>query len=436
MRVLLVGSGGREHAIAEALYRSGCELYSCIFNTNPGIKKISKDVCLCKDSEIEKIVDYGVAKAVDFAIIGPEKPLAMGVVDDLEKKFISVVGPTKNASRIEWDKAFMRSLMEKYKIPGNVKSRILSTPTDLKEFIDELDCAVIKPAGLTAGKGVKIISEQLANSAEAYEYAKEILDGKVGSPNVVVVEEKLCGEEYTMQCFCDGKNLIPMPLVQDYKRAYDGDKGHNTGGMGSYSWQNHKLPFLTLNDYEKSLEILNKILYSLKLENAPYKGILYGQFILTDKGPKILEINSRFGDPEAMNVLPLLETNFSDICEKIITSNLTCNVKFKNLASVCRYIVPEGYGVTPKVNEMIDIQYEHINAKLYYASVNEKNEKIYTTTSRALALVGFEKNIIEANKIVEESLRYIKGNVYFRRDIGNYEYIMKKVDKMKKLRCM
>jgi phosphoribosylamine--glycine ligase len=231
---------------------------------------------------------------------------------------------------------------------------------------------------------------------------------------------------------------MPMPAVQDHKRAYEGDIGPNTGGMGSYSQEDGLLPFLTREDYDGCVAIMQKILDAMAKEGTPYKGILYGQFILTKTGPKVLECNARFGDPEAMNVLPLLTSDFTDICQGIIDGNLsTKKASFENKATVCKYVVPMGYGVQSQVGEKVHVEEEQITksgAELFYASVNEKDGQIYTTTSRSLAVVGINENIFAAEKIAEQALSHIKGNVFMRHDIGKKELIDKRIEHMKTLK--
>ncbi|MBI2650489.1 phosphoribosylamine--glycine ligase, partial [Candidatus Woesearchaeota archaeon] len=260
---------------------------------------------------------------------------------------------------------------------------------------------------------------------EALEYCKEVLK----THPAVVVEEKFEGEEFSLQCFSDGKTVVGMPVVQDHKRAYENDKGPNTGGMGSYSCENHLLPFLKKSDVEKALEITKKVNDAIYNETGSYyRGIIYGGFILTKNGVKLLEYNARFGDPEAMNVLPILKTDFASICQAIITRELSrIKVEFEKKATVCKYAVPIGYPDKPLKNEKIEINKIQNNAKVYYASVEQKNDGLYMTGSRAVAFVGIGKNVEEAEKIAEEAVSQVKGRVFHRRDIGTEELIGKRV---------
>ncbi|RLF47759.1 MAG: phosphoribosylamine--glycine ligase, partial [Thermoplasmata archaeon] len=316
MRVACVGGGAREHVIAETLYKSGAEIYAVMKNRNPGIMNLASDYTILKETDVDKVVSWCRDKRVELAVIGPEAPLAAGIVDALEKEGIPAVGPTKSAAEIETSKAFMRLLMEKYGIDGNLEYRVFTDIGEIRSFLKDYDKEyAVKPAGLTGGKGVKVFGEHLRNNAEALRYCEEIIEKGIGG-GVVVIEEKAVGEEYTLQAFVDGKRVIPMPLVQDHKRAYEGDAGPNTGGMGSYSQEDGLLPFISIDDYKKSVKIVERIVGALRDEGRTYKGIIYGQFMLTADGPKIIEVNCRFGDPEAMNVLPLLRNNFLKVCEE------------------------------------------------------------------------------------------------------------------------
>lgn len=439
MKVLSVGGGAREHAIVKVLIKGDVELYSVMKNRNPGIADVSKDTLYIKETEVEKVKDWAKSKGVDFAIIGPEAPLGEGIVDVLEKEGIPGVGPSQKASQLEISKEFARNLMAKHDLPGRVDHRVFDSMEDAKNFLKDYDKEiVVKPIGLTGGKGVKIMGEHLLSTEDVLDYCKEIIDKKIGGEAKFVIEEKMVGEELTLQAFCDGNHILPMPAVQDHKRAYEGDIGPNTGGMGSYSQENHLLPFLTQNEYDECIDIMQHTIDAMRAEGIPYKGILYGQFILTIDGPKVLEFNARFGDPEAMNVLPLLTSDFTDICQGIIEGNLSSKkASFENKATVCKYVVPMGYGVKSLVGEKVELNQEKIKksgAELFFASVNEKEGQIYTTSSRSLAVVGIEDNIFAAEKIAERALSHVKGNVFMRHDIGKRELVEKRIKHMKELR--
>ncbi|MEM2109541.1 MAG: phosphoribosylamine--glycine ligase [Candidatus Odinarchaeota archaeon] len=431
MKVLLIGQGAREHAIAESLVKSGARLYAYMKTRNPGISRLSEDVKIGSLNNFDDIVDY--AKNVDFCIIGPEDPLAEGLVDKLEDSGVQCVGPCKTVARLESSKSFTRLLLTKYNIPGNLEYRVFENMNNVRKYLQEHGNIVVKPDGLTGGKGVKVLGEHLNNIVEAERYIEEI----VTSGSKAVIEEKLDGEEFTLQAFVDGEHVVGSPLVQDHKRAYEGDNGPNTGGMGSYSCPDHSLPFIDSSYIPVALDILKKTVKAVKKETGiSYKGILYGQFMLTRNGLRLVEFNSRFGDPEAINILPILQTNFTDICLKILDGNLSeKHVAFENKATVVKYLAPVGYPVSPVPTEVnVDEQeIENLGGRVYYASVSEKNGKILTTTSRSIAVLGVGSDLEQAERIAESSICYIGGELFHRRDIGTRKLIQKRIDHMKQL---
>ncbi|MDI6917413.1 MAG: phosphoribosylamine--glycine ligase [Thermoplasmatales archaeon] len=436
MKVLLVGGGAREHAIAKVLKKGDVKMFACMNNRNPGIAKMCEDFYLVKETDVESVVDYARRKNIELCVIGPEAPLEKGIADELEKNDIKVVGPKKNAAEIETSKSFMRNLMKKYSIPGGVEYKVFDNVYDAKDFVESTGDVVVKPVGLTGGKGVKIVGEQLKDTNDALNYVKEIIENKIGGVPKVVVEEKIVGEEFTLQGFCDGKKVVPMPAVQDNKRAFENDEGPNTGGMGSYSQGDGLLPFLRKNEYDAAVGIMQKIIEAMKKEGREYKGILYGQFMLSKYGPKVIECNARFGDPEAMNVLPLLESDFVEICNRIVDGHLS-NASFMKKATVCKYVVPKGYGIKSMADRELILDEKKIGkegAELFYASVNEKKGKIYTTASRALGIVGIAESIKKAELIAESGLKHVLGEIYVRHDIGKKDYIAKKVKRMERIR--
>ncbi|MDR3075428.1 MAG: phosphoribosylamine--glycine ligase [Candidatus Methanoplasma sp.] len=437
MRILTVGGGGREHAAVEALHRSGAEIYSIMKNANPGIIRRAKAYRLVDEREIDDICEFAIEHDIGYAFIGPEAPLEIGLVDALENIGVKCAAPTKNAARIETSKAFMRQLVSKHGIEGNLAYAHFTNAEDTEKYLEMLDREiVVKPVGLTGGKGVKIQGEHLADLEETMDYVREVLCGAGGSEGVII-EEKAVGEEFTQMIFVDGKRIAPMPLVQDHKRAYEGDVGPNTGGMGSYSDANHLLPFISEEVRGDALNILKNIVDAMSEEGCPYRGPMYGQFMLTKTGPKIIEINARFGDPEAMNVLPILESDFLTILKDMATGKLKEDIKFKNLATVCKYVVPNGYGIEPDAGHEICIDEDGIRnsgAEVFYANVDEIDGKLFTRTSRSIGIVGIGETIEDAERNCETALQYVRGDaICIRHDIGKREIIQKKIDRIKNL---
>jgi len=301
------------------------------------------------------------------------------------------------------------------------------------EFLNELgDNFVVKYDGLAGGKGVKVAGDHLYSKNEALTYCKEL----VNNNGKFIIEEKFIGEEFSLMSFCDGNIMKHMPAVQDHKRAYEGDRGPNTGGMGTYSNADHSLPFLSDNDIIEAQQINLKTGFALKDKfNEGYKGVLYGGFMATANGVKLIEYNARFGDPEAMNVLSLLETDFIDICISISESSLDqIDVKFSNKATVCKYAVPTGYPESPIKGEPIN-GLDLLNPDcVLYASVDIINGKLIAAGSRTVAVIGIADTISDAEKIAEKNISLIKGSLFHRSDIGTNNLINKRIEHMNLLR--
>ncbi|MBN1133676.1 MAG: phosphoribosylamine--glycine ligase [Methanosarcinaceae archaeon] len=432
MNVLIIGGGGREHAIADAIARSkqNPAIFAVMSKKNPGIAGLCRDFLLASETDVVKVVDYAKSRNIDVAVIGPEAPLAAGLADALADLGIGVAGPKKAVAQIEFDKAWARNFMKKHNIAGCPDFEVFTNEKGMNVFIAKLRNVAIKPAGLTGGKGVKVMGDQLPDIESANEYASRLLEH--GS---VVIEENLIGEEFTVQAFVDGKSLAFAPSVQDHKRAFEGDLGPNTGGMGSYTDAGVLLPFMTDDDLKKAKQIMVDTVRALYEETrVPYQGILYGQFMLTKDGPKVIEFNARFGDPEAMNVLPLLETDFVNVVSAVANGTLeNLDVRFSNSATVCKYAVPKGYPENPTRDSEVIVG-DIGDSILFYSSVYEKDNIVYTTGSRAVAVVGIADTIAEAEVIAQNALDNIKGDLQSRRDIGTAELVQKRIDHMKKIR--
>ncbi|MCK4285405.1 MAG: phosphoribosylamine--glycine ligase, partial [Candidatus Lokiarchaeota archaeon] len=282
---LIIGHGAREHVIGETLVKGGAELFAFMSFKNAGLEDLSRDIKIHSETDFQEILDFSKKNNIDFAVIGPEAPLVVGIVDALEKGGIPCIGPKIEAAQIEGSKVFMRRLLEKYKIQSNVKSKIFDSMDGVESYIKDMgeEFIVVKPEGLTGGKGVKVYGDHLFTRNDILKYCKELVDNK----NRFLLEERCEGEEFTLQTFVDGKTIIGSPLVQDHKRAFEDDKGPNTGGMGSYSMADHLMPFFTQKDVDEALADMKKTVAAIKAETGvEYKGFLYGQFMKTGDGLK------------------------------------------------------------------------------------------------------------------------------------------------------
>ncbi|MGQ3329363.1 phosphoribosylamine--glycine ligase [Halorubrum sp. FL23] len=422
--VLLVGGGGREHAIARAV-ADDCALYACASNRNPGIRRLADGFEMIDETDAEAVADYATAVSADLAVIGPESALAAGVADALDEAGVYAFGPRAEEARLETDKAYQREFMDEADIPGCPDYAVFDDIEAACEYVDAYDGDLaVKPVGLTGGKGVKVIGDQVT-AEEAKTYLRD------SDYDRVVLEERLVGEEFTVQAFVANGELRTTPAVQDHKRAYEGDEGPNTGGMGSYTDTDLSLPFMGGGDYDAAVDVLEAVVDAL----PDYKGVLYGQFMLTEAGPKVVEFNARFGDPEAMNTLPVLETPFLDVLTAARDGEALPDLAFSGEATVCKYAVPDGYPTDPDAGAKIAVDEESAgDALLYYASVDERDDGLYTTTSRSFAVVGRGDSIAAAEAEAEDALAAAGDRVRIRHDIGTADLVERRIEHMAALR--
>ena len=446
--VLVVGGGGREHAIIRALLKNNhkIKIYCMAKNVNPAIADLAEMIIVDINNLHDVVSRLSVYKFdFQFAIIGPENPIALGLSDVIEANGIPCIAPRQKYAQIEYNKNFCRELIEELKpdfdlspdykyIPYNKPNTMIH---DICTFIDKHEGnVVIKNTGLCGGKGVLVQGDHFTTKDQA----KDLTIGFLHRETSVILEEKLVGEEFSLMTFCDGNgNFKHMPPIQDYKRAYDGNKGPNTGGMGCIISENNTLPFLTSDEISfaetvneqvalKLHEIVSQppSLDSSMLLNLPhqvnangYRGILYGSFMkTTDNRIKVIEYNSRFGDPECLVALRLLKTDFYHLCIDIINGSLTQPIEFLKDACVCKYLVPEGYPDKPLSG--FDIYFkEGINMKnMYYACLSSALGHLYPGTSRTMAYVATDKTVRKAAAFINGELEKVYGKLYFRRDIG------------------
>ncbi len=437
MKILLISSSARGHAIAEALARSRHkpEIIAISPNDNIGIAKIAHVHQAMNIMDFPAILELAKKHKPDFAFIGPDDPIGGGLADVLQEIGIPCIAPKKSLARIESSKAFGRELMQKYSIDAYPKFMAWdkADPQSVDAFIRE-ECDgefVVKYDALRGGKGVKVSGEHLQSIEDGVKYALEC----IAECGRVVVEEKLIGVEFSLMSFVSGTSVVDMPAVQDHKRAYEGDTGPNTGGMGTYSCADHSLPFLEPSDLASAKLINRQIADALLKEcGEPYRGILYGGFIAVKDGIRVIEYNARFGDPEALNVLPLLESDFVDLCLGMIEGNITQEMaQFAPKATVCKYITPKSYP-DAKAERGSEVDFPKEKG-IYFGDIgcNDQGQMVLGG-SRTAGIVGIGSTLSEAEKIAQKICSQVSGPVRFRSDIGTADLVQKRITMMHDLR--
>jgi phosphoribosylamine--glycine ligase len=463
--ILVVVYGARETAIVDAFSRSSSyevRMYVADKQKNPFNLQKATEHIVVPDLNVDAICRFAKKHKdkIDFGIVGPEKPIIEGIRDTIEKETdIPIICPTKEYA-IEKSKVAQRQLFQKVVPEANPKFKVFypekfcnveNAKKELFAWLDELDNQVaVKPDTPAAGKGVGVWGDHFSTREQLLDHFLANL--KHGA---VIVEEKVEGEESSFQTFCDGKHLIPLPETRDYKRAFDGDKGLNTGGMGSYKDVGDVLPFMSQANREKEIQIVKKIFQEMKGKTARNTSLLgipfYMAFIHTKYGLKILENNSRPGDPEIINILPLLREDFIDVCFRMIEGSLT-KVELDPKASVVTYKAPPSYGgyadvfkdkVRPdEIDRPVDLSQAYKLSKkygdnicIYPAAIEQRNGQVYALRSRAVCVVGVGDAIEDAREISFEGINAIKGGgLWNRNDIASKEHISRSVDHMRQLR--
>lgn len=419
LRVLIVGSGGREHAIAWRIAQSPrlSQLFVAPGNAgtmNKAQLTVTNVTIAAEDSAA--LVSFCNEQKIDLIIIGPEAPLAMGLADALRAAGRSVFGPSQAAAQIEASKSFSKAFMQRRHIPTARFATFGDFRAALRHLLSVDYPIVIKASGLAAGKGV--ILPDCADDAEAALRAI-MLDHEFGAAgDEVIIEERLSGEEVSLLAFTDGVTVKPMPPAQDHKRIFDGDQGPNTGGMGAYAPAPICPPAL-VEDFTRA--ILQPTVDGLREEGRPFVGVLYAGLMLTADGPRVLEFNCRFGDPETQAILPLLDTDLLDIAEACAQGRLhEIDVKWRSGAAACVVIASEGYpGKYPVGREIRGLDGSFENAMVFHAGTKWSEGKIVTSGGRVLGVTGWSENLRNALDTAYAAVRSIEfEGMQYRRDIG------------------
>ena len=413
MKVLVIGGGGREHAIVDALSRSAqVEKIFCAPG-NAGIARQAECVAI-RETEVERLRDFAAAEGVGLTVVGPEVALAAGVVDCFKAAGLRIFGPTKAAARIESSKEFAKELMAKYDIP-TAGFRAFTEYEAAREYVAGRPFpAVLKYDGLAAGKGV-VIAQTMEEADAALK--DMLLDDKFGEGKVVV-EDYLEGPEFSFMCFVSGHRVWPMVLAQDHKRAWDGDKGPNTGGMGAYS----PLPFITAEDERYALErILQPVADAMAAEGCPFEGVLYGGLMKTAQGIKVIEFNARFGDPETEVVLPRLKSDIVDIFCAVAEGRDT-RLEWHDFAALGIVLASKGYpGSYEKGHGITGL--DRVEGKVYHMGTKADGDRIVTAGGRVLFVVGTGRDLAEARAAALRDVARIGcDNLFHRTDIGHWAF--------------
>lgn len=420
MKVLVIGSGGREHALAWKISQSPRVSKVYCAPGNAGISQVAECVAV-QPTDINALISFAGKEGIDLTVVGPEAPLALGIVDRFRGAGLKIFGPPGAAAQMESSKSFAKKIMHKYNIP-TAESKDFTDVKTATEYIKEKGTPlVLKADGLAAGKGVIIANteEEAVNALNILMVDKAF--GQAGEK--IIIEEFLCGEEASFLVFTDGKAIVPMPLTRDHKRIFDNDKGPNTGGMGAYS----PVPSVSGKIYDMVInEIVKPVIAGLETEGCAYEGILYAGIMITPTGPKVLEFNCRFGDPEAQPVLMRLDTDIVDILEAVVEKRLEgTTVKWSNKAAVCVVMAsggyPDKYENGRKITGLDDAG-KVDDVMVFHAGTSFENNDIVTAGGRVLGVTALGEDITTAIKRAYDAVEKIQfDGMQYRQDIGKRE---------------
>lgn len=416
MRILIIGGGGREHALAWKLAASPRVTEIIAVPGNPGMASLARCVNM-KTDDLEALADFAVAEGVDLTVVGPEAPLVAGLTDVFAARGLKVFGPSAAAAQLEGSKAFAKDIMARYSIPTAAYFTTTSSAA-AKQYIREQGAPiVVKADGLAAGKGVVVAMTEAEALAAVDMMMEDKAFGDAGS--VLVLEEMMVGEEASLLAFCDGKTVKAMVAAQDHKRVFDGDQGPNTGGMGTYA----PAPVMTPALVETAVKtVLEPMMAAMAAEGTPYQGCLYAGLMITDVGPRVVEFNARFGDPETQVVLPLLKSDLAEILLACAEGRLDeMNIEWSDGAAVCVVLASGGYPGDYKTGLPItgtEVA-EASGAMVFHAGTQLVEGQLATAGGRVLGVVACGADIASAQKATYEAVEHIHfPEAHYRRDIA------------------
>ena len=418
MRVLVIGSGGREHALVWKIKQSPkVEKIFCAPG-NAGTSEFADNIPIAAD-DIEGLLQFAMKKEIGLTVVGPEQPLVMGIVDRFEVKGLRIFGPSASAAELEGSKSFSKDIMQKYGLP-TAEYKIFTSAESATKYIQAKNCPlVVKADGLAAGKGVLLCRSSREALVAVDTIMRQRLFGEAGDQ--IVVEEFLEGQEISVLAFSDGQSVLLMDSAQDHKAVYDGDIGPNTGGMGAYS----PAPVFTELMRQKVRDkIMLPMVRAMQQEGRTYKGILYAGLMLTKTGPQILEFNARFGDPETQPLMVRMETDIIPLFEACIDGTLgQCQVNWKNKSSVCVVMTAEGYPSAYQKGEIISgLQNANSTPEVvvFHAGTKEKDGKVLTNGGRVLGVTATGANTESAIQRAYDAVGKVNWRgVHYRKDIGS-----------------
>ena len=443
MKILLIGNGGREHAIAKALKRSAARpsLVNWGLSKNPGLEELCEEIQTASNwSDTESLTAFVKHHQPDWAIIGPDDPIGVGIADFLKAHQIPTFAPTKKAAQLESSKGFTRHLLQSHGIEGSPEFLVSVSAGDEKErkaFFEKFHGKiVVKADGLLGGKGVLVAGDHF----DTWETAEEFAQKSIQKFGQVVLEEKLEGEEFSYITLVDGDTILSTPLTQDHKRAYVGDTGPNTGGMGTISFANQLLPFVTAEHQQKAEQITQQVMKAVEASTGErFCGVMYGGFMVNAQGVKLIEYNARFGDPEALNILSLLKTDLVDVLQAALHGDLKSigSLEFEPHATVVKYLCPEGYPDSPRKNAPFTYHGtgHYSQGDFFFGSVvsGSAPNEFLMLGSRTIGVIGWGDSLLVANEQAEKIIADFKGPLFHRPDIGSQQLLQKRLDHLQAL---